>query len=127
VRGVFSLGRLAVSGITDFLGFGKAGITTIGSGIELGQIANVLEKAGSAVGGSDITVTSEKVAQEAAERFLGPGSKEIKQVYGNRVGQVVGRISANGDKVVRFDTNAAAPHYNFVNKVTGGNLHVYFK
>lgn len=23
-------------------------------------------------------------------------------------------------------TNAAKPHYNFENKVTGGNLHVYF-
>jgi hypothetical protein len=100
----------------------EVAVATIGSGSELAQTANVLERAASVVGNQEMRVASEKVAQDAAERFLGEGSKEITQQYGNRVGQVVGRISSDGTKVVRFDGS----HYNFVNKLIGGNLHVYF-
>jgi RHS repeat-associated protein len=89
-------------------------------------VTDVLQRAGSVVGNQEARVASEDVAKQAAEEFLGPGSREITQQYGNRAGQAVGRISADGQRVVRVDTNAAMPHYNFVNKTTSGNLHVYF-
>jgi hypothetical protein len=46
----------------------------------------------------------------AVRRFLGSGSREITQQYRNRMGQAIGRISEDGERVVRFDTDAARPH-----------------
>jgi RHS repeat-associated protein len=89
-------------------------------------VSDVVQRATSAVGNQQTTVASEDVAKQAADRFVGPGSREITQSYGNRAGQPIGRISADGQRVVRFDTNASTPHYNFENNITGGNLHVYF-
>ncbi|MGH9396158.1 MAG: RHS repeat-associated core domain-containing protein [Terriglobia bacterium] len=51
----------------------------------------------------------------------------VKNNNGNLVDEGSGGEScADGQKIVRVDTNAARPHYNFENKITGGNLHVYF-
>ena len=97
-----------------------------GFGRDAAEVANILDKAAGVVGDQDITVSSEKGAQDAANRFLGPGKQPITQEYGSRAGQQVGWKSADGQRIVRVDTNAADPHYNFVNKATGGNLHVYF-
>ena len=65
--------------------------------------------------------------EQAAEKFLGAGSQPMRQLYGSRAGQTVGRISKDGLRTVRVDKNVARPHFNFENKATGGNLHVYFK
>jgi RHS repeat-associated protein len=114
-----ALGRLFGSGAAE------DAAAAAGSAFRAG-VNEVLQRAGSVAGNQQIRVASEDVARQAADEFLGPGSREITQQYGNRAGQVVGRISADGRRVVRVDTNAAAPHYNFVNKTSAGNLHVYF-
>jgi hypothetical protein len=42
-------------------------------------------------------------------------------------GEVVGKVSADGQKVYRITSiNKAEPYVNLVNKATGGNLHVRF-
>jgi len=111
-------------GVEAWLGRGT--IQTLGvAGLET-TAEEVVAKAVSAVGNREIRVASEDVARKAAEKFLGPGSRELRQTYGSRAGQVIGRQSADGLRQVRFDAGGANPHYNFDNVQTGGNLHVYF-
>ena len=91
------------------------------------EVQEVVQRAASAAGNQELTVATEDVAKRAADQFLGPGRRPITQQYGSRAGQEVGRISADGQRVVRMDANATAPHYNFETKTTGGNLHVRFR
>jgi RHS repeat-associated protein len=85
-------------------------------------VEEVVQKAGSAVGGQEVTVANEGVAQQAADEFLGPGKEVIPD---RTTGAFKGWKSADGTRVV-IDTHqdAVGPHMNFHNLLTGGNLHV---
>ena len=106
---------------------GGGAVLIFGSGSRLGQVANIVSKANSAVGNQAIHGVEQAVAAEAAESFLGPGAQPLIQNFGSRAGQVVGQKSADGLRIVRWDLNAAKPHLNFQNLQTGGNLHVYVR
>ncbi|HEY8056527.1 MAG TPA: RHS repeat-associated core domain-containing protein [Terriglobales bacterium] len=97
---------------------GAARIGPAGEGEAFGVVYRALR----ATGNESISVSSRAIGEQAAEEFLGPGSVPFKQNYGDRLGQVVGRRSADGLRQVRED----AGHFNFENKATGGNLHVKF-
>lgn len=96
----------------------------------LAAVDRIVTRATSAVGKEEIKVASEDAAKQAADQFLGPGAKPISGTRPWETGGVKGWVSADGQRVVRFahtDTGDAKPHWNFINKVTGGNLHVYIK
>ena len=100
------------------------GIAGMGLIPEEAEIEGVLTRAESAVGDETITVSSEDVAKEAADRFLGPGKEPIVD---RETGAFAGWKSTNGERVVidtHTDAGTPQPHMNFHNKVTGGNLHV---
>ncbi len=78
----------------------------------------------STVGNRSIQVASRKIAEAAAEEFVGPGAKTITD---RATGGIAGKISADGTKVYRITSlRNAQPYINLENKVTGGNLHVRF-
>ena len=64
---------------------------------------------------------SREAALEAAEQWVGIGARLIR----SRSGQVVGKISADGQRIYRTTSmSKAQPYINLENKATGGNLHV---
>lgn len=102
-------------------------LLTIGSGVKLGQVANIVSRASSAVGNQAIHGVEQAVAVEAAHSFLGPGVQPLTQNFGSRAGQQIGWKSADGLRQVRWDLGGRNPHLNFDNLITGGKLHVYVK
>ena len=103
------------------------GIAGMGLIPEETEIEGIVTRAESAVGREEITVSSKGIAEQAVDKFLGPGKQPLIQNYGSRAGQQIGWKSEGGLKLVRDDSAAARPHYNFQNLQGGGNLHVYFK
>ena len=84
---------------------------------------DILAKAGSAVGNNEIKAASRAAAEEAAEKWVGPGAKPIF----SREGEQVGFKSVNGEKVARWTSAGKTdPYINLTNTKTGGNLHVHF-
>jgi RHS repeat-associated protein len=114
----------ATSGLRNLLGLGAQEATTqVASRLAGATVDQVVIKASSTVGNQSVQVASEDVAKQAADQFLGPGAKPI---YANRgAGPEAGWKSADGARVV-LDTHVDAQgvHMNFINKTTGGNLHV---
>jgi RHS repeat-associated protein len=91
---------------------------------EAAEVANLVAKAAGTVGNQGATASSKAAALAAAEDWVGQGARPIVD---RATGQVVGKISANGDKIYRITSiNKAQPYVNLVNKTTGGNLHVRF-
>jgi hypothetical protein len=87
-----------------------------------GALAEVLAKAGSAVGNTGMKVASREVAEQAAKEWVGEGAEPI---YANRgAGQQVGWKSADGTKVARFTSADTKGYINLENRTTGSNLHV---
>ena len=74
------------------------------------------------VGNQSIQVASRDVAEEAAEKFVGPNAEPIRGGYGS--GPQVGWKSADGTKVARWTSADTKGYINLENKATGGNLHV---
>jgi hypothetical protein len=104
---------------------GRGAIQTLGvAGAEV-TAGEVVSRAIATVGSRSIRVASRQVAEEAAEKFLGQGSQPIRALRG--AGEIIGKISADGQRVVRYTSaEKAVPYINLENKVTGGNLHVHF-
>ncbi len=123
-EGIGALGRMLGIGGEETTPLVTATATSITP--ELAEAGEVVQKATAAVGDQTVTVSSEGVARQAADEFLGPGKQPLIQNYGSRAGQQIGWKSADGLRIVRIDTGAASPHYNFQNLATGGNLHVHF-
>jgi hypothetical protein len=86
------------------------------------EVVGVVSKATSTVGDQSVTVTSRKVAEQAAKEWVGEGAEPIYASRGS--GPQVGWKSENGTKIARFTSAATKGYINLVNKVTGGNLHV---
>jgi RHS repeat-associated protein len=123
----------AVRSVTDSVGgavLGKA----IGAGVEAIQGAraasaaaaettDLITQAASTVGNRGAVASSEAVATQAGEEWVGIGARPIY----SRTGEVVGKISADGQRVYRITSiDKAQPYVNLENKATGGNLHVRF-
>ena len=107
---------LAGTGLWAAGAFEGAGMTSILTE----DLSGVLSRAGSAVGNQGAKVASREIAEEAAKKWVGEGASPIT----DRVGNVVGEISADGTKVARFTSAETKGYVNLVNKITGGNLHV---
>jgi RHS repeat-associated protein len=91
---------------------------------QVSEIAGLLAKATGTVGNAGAVASSKEIALAAAEEWVGPGAKTIVD---RSTGQVVGKISASGDKVYRVSSiTKAQPYVNLENKLSGGNLHVRF-
>ncbi len=86
-----------------------------------GALAQVLAKAGSAVGNTGMQVASREVAEQAAKEWVGAGAREIVD---RGTGKVVGEISADGTKVARYTSAETKGYINLESKTTGSNLHV---
>jgi RHS repeat-associated protein len=106
-------GELLAGGI---IGAGAEGVSLIT------EEATVLARASSAVGNQGAKVASREVAEAIAKRFVGEGGRPLLE---RGTGKVIGEISADGTKIVRWTSiDKAQPYINMVNKLTGGNLHV---
>jgi RHS repeat-associated protein len=89
------------------------------------EVAELLGKAASAVGNQSVRATSRDAAEQAAKDWVGAGSRPIRA--GRGTGQIIGEVSADGQRVARFTSaGKASPYINLENKATGGNLHVHF-
>jgi hypothetical protein len=86
-----------------------------------GAIAEVLSKAGSAVGNTSVQVASRETAEQAAKAWVGEGAR---QIVDRGTGKVVGEISADGSKIARFTSADTKGYINLESKTTGSNLHV---
>lgn len=86
-----------------------------------GALAEVLTKAGSAVGNTGMKVASREVAEQAAKEWVGPGAR---QIVDRGSGKAIGEISADGTKVARYTSAETKGYINLENKTTGSNLHV---
>jgi RHS repeat-associated protein len=89
---------------------------------ELAEVSNLATKAAATVGNQTARVGSKEAAAAAAKEFLGPGAEQITD---RTTGAASGWKSADGTRVV-IDSHAdqVGEHMNFINKATGGNLHV---
>ena len=90
---------------------------------EVAEISNLVAKAASTVGNQGAVASSKAAALAAAEQFLGPGARAIRA--GRGTGEIIGAISADGQRVVRYTSiDKASPYINLENKLTGGHLHI---
>jgi hypothetical protein len=81
----------------------------------------LLTQAAMTVSNRGAVAASREAALGAAEQRVGIGARLIR----TRSGQVVGKISADGQRIYRTTSlNKAEPYINLENKATGGNLHV---
>ena len=81
----------------------------------------LLAQAAMTVSNRGAVAASREAALEAAEQWVGIGARLIR----SRSGQVVGKISADGQRIYRTTSmSKAQPYINLENKATGGNLHV---
>ena len=89
---------------------------------EIAEVSNLATKAAATVGNQTASVGSKEAAAAAAKEFLGPGAEQITD---RTTGAASGWKSADGTRVV-IDSHAdqVGEHMNFINKATGGNLHV---
>ena len=89
---------------------------------EIAEVSNLATKAAATVGNQTARVGSKEAAAAAAKEFLGPGAEQITD---RTTGAASGWKSADGTRVV-IDSHAdqVGEHMNFINKATGGNLHV---
>jgi RHS repeat-associated protein len=128
-RGLVSAGRAAVEGIgnlstgSSFQRLGLEGAAeAANAAARAGEISRVVAQAAGTVGNQGVKVSSRAIAEQAADAFVGPGARPILD---RSTGQVVGKISRNGDKIARWTSaNKPQPYINLENKTTGGNLHV---
>jgi hypothetical protein len=129
-RGAVDVGEGLIGALKGLFGVGEPAIQTLGiAGLRV-TAEEVATRAISAIGSPTIRVESEAVAQQAADRFLGSGARPISGARPWETGAEKGWVSADGQRVVRFshvDAGGGGPHWNFQNKLTGGNLHVYIK
>lgn len=73
------------------------------------------------VGNRGAVATSEAAALRAAEEWVGIGARVIR----SRSDQIVGKISADGQRVYRTTSlNKFQPYINLESKTNGGNLHI---
>src|SRR5690606_16236701 len=93
------------------------------------RVGNALITATKAVGNVSVRVASKLEAQVAGRLWtLSKGERAIRAGRGS--GQVVGRISGNGQRVYRAPQvkstgpNAGKPAANLENTATGGNTHL---
>jgi len=86
-----------------------------------GAVAEVLAKAGSAVGNTGAKVASREVAEQAAKGWVGEGARVLTD---RSTGEPIGLMSADGTKVARFTSAETKGYINLENKTTGSNLHV---
>jgi RHS repeat-associated protein len=86
------------------------------------EVSNVVAKAAAGVGNQTVKVASKEAAEAAAKEFLGPDAAPITD---RLTGAFKGWISSDGTRAV-IDAHAdeVGEHMNFINKMTGGNLHV---
>jgi RHS repeat-associated protein len=86
------------------------------------EVTGLVTQAATTVANRGAVASSREVAMQAAEEWVGVGSRPIY-----KGSEIVGKISADGTKVYRTTSiNSAQPYVNLVNKVTGGNLHIRF-
>ncbi len=118
----FAIGSVAVGGTLGLAGVPTALLGGAEGATIITEEATVLARAGSAVGNQGAKVASREVAEAIAKRFVGDGGRELVD---RGTGKVIGEISADGTKIVRWTSiDKAEPDINLVNKLTGGNLHV---
>jgi len=112
-----SAGREAVKG---------AATSAAGTAVdEAAEISTLAAKAATTVGNQSAVASSRDVALKAAQEFLGPGATPIRAARG--AGDIIGEISADGQRVMRYTSiDKASPYINLENKLTGGNLHIRF-
>lgn len=80
------------------------------------EASRIADKAKKTTGNDGEVASSKEIAEKAAEEFLGPGARPIR----DRAGNVVGKISADGTRVVRYTSvNKPNPYINLENKATG--------
>ena len=95
--------------------------TSVATGNEV-EISSIVESANGTVGNDGIVVSSRKVAEDAAQEFVG---KDARTIYDRTTGNTVGRISSDGTKIARYTSaDKPAPYINLENKTTNGNLHI---
>jgi RHS repeat-associated protein len=86
------------------------------------EVESLVLQAAQTAGNKGIVASSKEAALAAAERWVGVGARPIYNA-----GQVVGKISADGQRVYRITSiNKPQPYVNLFNRATGGNLHVRF-
>ena len=70
---------------------------------------------------SRLAITGNPGDDASAEEWVGIGARIIR----SRSGQVVGKISADGQRLYRTTSlNKAQPYINLESKTSGGNLHI---
>ena len=124
LMGAFA-GASLLGGIGNALGLAAApgaGLISLGVADLPITADEVAFRAAATVGKQSIRVASRDVAEEAAEKFVGPGNVPALD---RNSGQIVGWKSADGTKVaIGPHVDAEGAHYNLRNLSTGGNLHV---
>jgi RHS repeat-associated protein len=126
VRGAAGAVEAGIGGIRSLIvGSGAPAVQTLGlSEIGAATEDEILGRAVGVVGNRSIRATSHEAAEAAADRFLGAGWRPITD---RATGEITGEISADGQRVVRLTSaGKSGPYINLENKVTGGNLHVYY-
>lgn len=121
---------------TLFIGGGKAGGLLRTGGREIAEkvaekaagatlrneVKGLIVQASQTIGNKGAVASSKESALAAAEQWVGIGAKHIRDG-----GKIVGKVSADGQRVYRITSiDKAQPYVNLVNRTTGGNLHVRF-
>jgi RHS repeat-associated protein len=97
------------------------GLSRLGAATVRSETTRLLGQAAFTVGNRGAVATSEAAALRAAEEWVGIGARIIR----SRSGQVVGKISADGQRLYRTTSlNKAQPYINLESKTSGGNLHI---
>jgi len=118
----FAIGSVVVGGSLGLAGVPTALLGSAEAAPIVTEEATVLARASSAVGNQGAKVASREVAESIAKKFVGEGGRPLLD---RTTGKVIGEISADGTKVVRWTSiDKAEPYINMENKLTGGNLHV---
>jgi RHS repeat-associated protein len=89
-----------------------------------GEVTGLVVQAAQTAGNRGALASSKAVALQAAEEWVGIGARPIVR---RGSGEVIGKISANGERIYRTTSlGKAEPYVNLESKVSGGNLHVRF-
>jgi RHS repeat-associated protein len=116
---VMGEGILPIGGVGA--GLLRGALTRAGGTAAVSETTTLITRATMVVGNKGAVASSQAAALQAAEEWVGIGARVIR----SRSGQIVGKISADGQRVYRTTSiNKAQPYINLESKASGGNLHI---